>query len=96
MTTPTKRPGKKTPGKSVGSGQHALHVRVKTAKKRSVSSVRWLERQLNDPYVAAAQREGYRSRAAYKLKEIDDKYHLLKSGQRILVTFAFDRLDLEF
>ena len=69
---------------SPGGGQHALHVRVKSAKKRSVSSVRWLERQLNDPYVAAAQREGYRSRAAYKLKEIDDKHHLLKPGMRII------------
>jgi 23S rRNA (uridine2552-2'-O)-methyltransferase len=75
---------KKSSGKSPGGGQHALHVRVKSAKKRSVSSVRWLERQLNDPYVAAAQREGYRSRAAYKLKEIDDKYHLLKPGMRIV------------
>ena len=71
-------------GKAPGGGQHALHVRVKTAKKRSVSSVRWLERQLNDPYVAAAHREGYRSRAAYKLKEMDDKYHLLKTGMRII------------
>ena len=80
-----KSSGRKSPGaKSPGGGQHALHVRVKSAKKRSVSSVRWLERQLNDPYVAAAQREGYRSRAAYKLKEIDDKYHLLKAGMRII------------
>ncbi len=70
--------------KSPGAGQHALHIKVKTAKKRTVSSARWLERQLNDPYVAAAVREGYRSRAAYKLKEIDDKYHLLKPGMRIV------------
>jgi 23S rRNA (uridine2552-2'-O)-methyltransferase len=75
---------KKSDGKKPGGGQHALHVRVKTAKKRTVSSARWLERQLNDPYVAAAQREGYRSRAAYKLQEIDEKYHLLKPGQRII------------
>ncbi len=46
--------------------------------------MRWLERQLNDPYVAAAHREGYRSRAAYKLKEMDDKYHLLRPGMRII------------
>jgi 23S rRNA (uridine2552-2'-O)-methyltransferase len=61
-----------------------MRVRVKTAARRSVSSNRWLERQLNDPYVAASKREGLRSRAAYKLKEIDDKYHLLKPGQRVL------------
>lgn len=80
-----KSPGSKSPGsKSLGSGQHALHIKVKTAKKRTVSSARWLERQLNDPYVAAAVREGYRSRAAYKLKEIDDKYHLLRPGMRIV------------
>ena len=70
--------------KGPGGGKRALHVRVKTAKKRSVSSARWLERQLNDPYVHAATRDGYRSRAAYKLKELDDKYHLLKPGQRIV------------
>ncbi len=63
------------------SGQNrGLHVRVKTAKKRTVSSARWLERQLNDPYVAAAKREGYRSRAAFKLIEIDDKLRVLRPG----------------
>jgi len=65
-------------------GQRQLHVRVKTARKRSTSSARWLERQLNDPYVAAAKREGMRSRAAYKLLEIDDKHHILKPGQRVV------------
>ena len=75
---------KSSDGKGPGGGKRALHVRVKTAKKRTVSSARWLERQLNDPYVAAANRDGYRSRAAYKLKELDDKYHLLKPGQRIV------------
>lgn len=65
-------------------GQRQLHVRVKTARNRTTSSVRWLERQLNDPYVAAAKREGMRSRAAYKLIEIDDKYNFLKPGQRIV------------
>jgi len=59
-------------------------VGVKKTPQRSVSSQRWLERQLNDPYVAAAQREGYRSRAAYKLMEIDDKERLLKTGKRVL------------
>jgi len=61
-----------------------LHVTVKTGGKRKLSSKLWLERQLNDPYVAQARREGYRSRAAYKLKEIDDKYHLLKPGQTVI------------
>src|SRR5262252_7966280 len=57
-----------------------LHVQVKTGGKRKLSSKLWLERQLNDPYVARARREGYRSRAAFKLIEIDDKYRLLKPG----------------
>jgi 23S rRNA (uridine2552-2'-O)-methyltransferase len=61
-----------------------LHVTVKTGGKRKLSSKLWLERQLNDPYVAQARREGYRSRAAYKLIEIDDKYRLLKSGQTVV------------
>src|SRR5919107_1901700 len=67
-----------------GSGARALKQRVKTARKRSLSSTLWLERQLNDPYVAMAKREGYRSRAAYKLLEIDDKYKLLKPVQRVV------------
>jgi len=57
---------------------------VKTARKRSLSSTLWLERQLNDPYVARAKREGYRSRAAYKLLEMEERYHLFKPGQRIV------------
>lgn len=65
-------------------GQRALKVRVKSAKKRTVASRRWLERQLNDPYVAAAKREGFRSRAAYKLQELDDKLKFLKVGQRVV------------
>jgi len=69
-------------GKPIGR-QH-LKVRLKTAKQRTASSQRWLERQLNDPYVASAQREGYRSRAAYKLIEIDDKYRLLRPGRRVV------------
>ena len=67
-----------------GSGTRMLKQRLKTARKRSLSSQKWLERQLNDPYVARARREGYRSRAAYKLLEIDDKHHLLKPGQRVV------------
>ncbi len=57
-----------------------LHVTVKTGGKRKLSSKLWLERQLNDPYVAQARREGYRSRAAYKLIEMDDKYRVLRPG----------------
>jgi 23S rRNA (uridine2552-2'-O)-methyltransferase len=67
-----------------GSGTRNLKQRLKTARKRTLSSQKWLERQLNDPYVARAKREGYRSRAAYKLLEIDDKYHLLKPDQRVV------------
>ncbi len=61
-----------------------LKQRVKTARGRTVSQKRWLERQLNDPYVARAKREGYRSRAAFKLLEIDERFHLLKPGQRVI------------
>lgn len=57
-----------------------MAVRVKTAKGRKLSSSLWLERQLNDPYVAAAKRAGYRSRAAFKLIEIDDRFRLLRKG----------------
>jgi 23S rRNA (uridine2552-2'-O)-methyltransferase len=67
-----------------GGGRRQLKVRLKTAKQRSASSQRWLERQLNDPYVTAAKREGYRSRAAFKLAEIDDKHRLLKPGKRVV------------
>jgi 23S rRNA (uridine2552-2'-O)-methyltransferase len=58
--------------------------RLKPGKQRSASSRAWLTRQINDPYVARAKREGFRSRAAYKLAEIDDKYHLLKPGARVV------------
>jgi 23S rRNA (uridine2552-2'-O)-methyltransferase len=67
-----------------GGGRGQLKVRLKTARQRKASSQRWLERQLNDPYVAAARREGYRSRAAFKLIEIDDKLRLLKPGKRVV------------
>jgi 23S rRNA (uridine2552-2'-O)-methyltransferase len=66
-----------------GAGR-ALPVRVKRAKGRTLSSKLWLERQLNDPYVARARREGLRSRAAYKLAEIDDRHRFLKRGARVL------------
>jgi len=64
--------------------ERPLKVRLKSKKNRTVSQKRWLERQLNDPYVARAKREGMRSRAAYKLIEIDDKFHLLKTGARVV------------
>ena len=67
-----------------GGGSRALKVRVKSGKGRTLSSKLWLERQLNDPYVARAKREGYRSRAAYKLMEIDDKARFLKKGARVV------------
>lgn len=66
------------------SGARGLSVRVKTAKKRSNSSARWLQRQLNDPYVVKAKAAGYRSRAAFKLQEMDEKYHLLAAGHRVV------------
>ena len=62
----------------------SLKQRVKTGKGRTLSSKMWLERQLNDPYVQRAKREGYRSRAAFKLVEIDDKYRVLKKGARVV------------
>lgn len=67
-----------------GSGRRNLKQRVKTAKKRTVSQTRWLERQLNDPYVAEAKRQGLRSRAAFKLAEIDDKHKLLRAGHVVV------------
>ncbi len=76
MAKTTKGPG--------GSGGRELKTRVKTARKRTLSSTLWLQRQLNDPYVARAKREGWRSRAAFKLLEIDEKHHLLQPGQRII------------
>jgi 23S rRNA (uridine2552-2'-O)-methyltransferase len=78
--------GRVGPGvvKPKGSGERSLKVRVKRARGRSLSSKLWLERQLNDPYVARARREGLRSRAAFKLAEIDDKQRFLKPGARVL------------
>ena len=70
--------------KKTSSGTRAMKVQVKTGGKRSLSSKLWLERQLNDPYVARAKREGFRSRAAFKLMEIDDKARFLKKGARVV------------
>jgi 23S rRNA (uridine2552-2'-O)-methyltransferase len=79
--------GTRTSGRGGGAGREgggrdvsgrSLKVRVKTAKRRSISSARWLERQLNDPYVVEARKRGYRSRAAFKLSQLDDRFHFLR------------------
>ena len=75
----------KTPAKGTsGRGTRDLTVRVKTAKGRKLSSTLWLERQLNDPYVKRAKAEGYRGRAAFKLLELDEKFHFLRPGARVV------------
>lgn len=78
--TPTGTGGKNTSGR----GQRDLRVRVKTAKGRKLSSTLWLERQLNDPYVVRARKEGYRGRAAFKILELDDKFRFLVPGARVV------------
>ncbi|WP_428979640.1 RlmE family RNA methyltransferase [Hansschlegelia zhihuaiae] len=78
------RSGRGAGGSGAGGAGRGLEVRVRTARKRSHASTLWLNRQLNDPYVQAAKREGFRSRAAYKLLEIDERKKLLKAGQRIV------------
>lgn len=86
MKTP-KKPGSASgarAGGPSGRGSRGLTVRVKTAKQRTPSSTRWLERQLNDPYVAEAKRLGYRSRAAFKLLQLDEKLQLLRRGMRVV------------
>ncbi len=67
-----------------GSGSRNLSTRVKTARGRKASSTRWLKRQLNDPYVAQARAEGLRSRAAYKLIELDERFGFLRRGARVV------------
>lgn len=76
----------KTPtGKNTsGRGQRDLKVKVKSARGRTLSSTRWLQRQLNDPYVKRAQTEGYRGRAAFKILELDEKYRFLVPGARVV------------
>ena len=71
-------------GNTSGRGQRDLRVRVKTAKGRKLSSTLWLERQLNDPYVQRAKKEGYRGRAAYKILELDDRFRFLVPGARVV------------
>lgn len=67
-----------------GRGQRELKVKVKTARGRKLSSTRWLQRQLNDPYVKRARAEGYRGRAAFKIMELDDKFRFLVPGARVV------------
>lgn len=78
------RDGSRDSGTGGGFTSRGLKTRVKTAGKRSASSTRWLDRQLNDPYVAEAKKRGYRSRAAFKLLQLDEKYHFLKPGARVV------------
>lgn len=78
----SKRPaGRSASGRA---GGRRLSVRVKTAKRRKASSTRWLQRQLNDPYVAEARRHGYRSRSAWKLVQLDDRVHFLAPGRTVV------------
>src|SRR2546429_9927210 len=67
-----------------GSGGRQLTVRVRKARRRKPSSTEWLTRQLNDPFVAEAHRLGYRSRAAFKLIQLDDRFRLLRPGMRLV------------
>src|SRR3974390_761831 len=77
------RPSSSRPTGSRPTGRGAT-VRVKTARGRTVSSQRWLQRPLNDPYVAEARKRGYRSRAAFKLLQLDDQFRFLKHGARVV------------
>ncbi|MDW4496497.1 RlmE family RNA methyltransferase [Sulfitobacter sp. D35] len=82
-----KQPGSGKPGRAKntsGRGQRDLKVKVKTARGRKLSSTRWLQRQLNDPYVRRAKAEGYRGRAAFKILELDDRLRFLVPGARIV------------
>lgn len=85
MAGPRRPPGKKPRSEgSSGRDPKKLSQRVKTARGRTISSTRWLERQLNDPFVSRAKLEGYRSRSAFKLTGIDDEFHILKPGGRVV------------
>ena len=76
--------GKKPTKNTSGRGQRDLTVKVKTARGRKLSSTKWLQRQLNDPYVKRAKADGYRGRAAYKILELDDKFRFLVPGARVV------------
>jgi 23S rRNA (uridine2552-2'-O)-methyltransferase len=84
MTEKSKKGGAGARPGSAKLSNNGLAVRVKTAKSRDLASTLWLERQLNDPYVAEAKKLGYRSRAAFKLAQLDDKCRLLKPGMRVV------------
>ena len=78
-------PGKAPPGtKKPSGGARGLTVMLRSGRGRTTASQQWLKRQLNDPYVAAAQAQGWRSRAAFKLIEMDDRFHLIRPGMRVL------------
>jgi 23S rRNA (uridine2552-2'-O)-methyltransferase len=83
MTEPPRKRMVRPPSGGADAGR-APARRLKTAKIRTPSSQAWLERQLNDPFVALAHAHGYRSRAAFKLTEIDDRFHLLRKGCRVI------------
>ncbi|PVA05996.1 RlmE family RNA methyltransferase [Thalassorhabdomicrobium marinisediminis] len=79
-----KKPTSRTGKNSSGRGQRDLTVKVKTARGRKTSSTKWLQRQLNDPYVQRAKAEGYRGRAAYKILELNEKFNFLTPGKRVV------------
>ena len=81
---PPKTPASKNPAKGSPTTSRGVHVKLKTAFGRTTGQQKWLQRQLNDPYVRAAQEQGWRSRAAFKLLELDEKFHLLKKGARVV------------
>jgi 23S rRNA (uridine2552-2'-O)-methyltransferase len=83
MSSKDKGKSKSGGGSSLPTGRHAT-VRVKTARGRTVSQQRWLQRQLNDPYVVEAKKRGYRSRAAFKLLQLDDQFRFLKPKARVI------------
>ncbi|MBI3443822.1 MAG: RlmE family RNA methyltransferase [Magnetospirillum sp.] len=80
----SKKGGGRTTGSGPAGGARNLTVKVKTAKRRKLSSTLWLQRQLNDPYVHEAKRLGYRSRAAFKMVQLDERFHILKFGLRVV------------
>ncbi|HAQ34136.1 MAG: 23S rRNA methyltransferase [Maricaulis sp.] len=86
--TPEEEPRRRRRKMSAKGGdpraQKQFHTKVKTARKRSNSSARWLQRQLNDPYVVKAKQDGYRSRAAYKLSELDDRFKIIPRGGSVV------------
>lgn len=74
-------------------GMRQIHTKVRTAKGRKKSSTKWLQRQLNDPYVQMANRDGYRSRAAYKIIEIDNKFKIFSAGKSVMTRSHYGGVD---